>query len=171
MQFLGDDLLDETLGVGLVVDRELLRPGEAFGILELVDVVPEHSREQRVKRADPEFLGDFPVDTGSELALFDRRQGAPGLAVLTLGELLRQQELQSLLHFPRRLVGESHSEDLGRIRTVLADQMGDAMGERTRFPTASSGHHQQRPLVVIHCPALGVVEAGQKAHGGRLVVL
>jgi hypothetical protein len=42
--------------------------------------------------------------------------------------------------------------------------MSNAMGERTRFSTPSTSHHKQRPLVVIHRPALGVVEACQKAH-------
>ena len=38
------------------------------------------------------------------------------------------------------------------------------MGEGARFATASARHHQQGPLVMIHRPSLGVVEAGQKAH-------
>ena len=33
LQFLGDDLLDQTLGISLVVDRKLLGPGESFGVL------------------------------------------------------------------------------------------------------------------------------------------
>jgi hypothetical protein len=47
---------------------------------------------------------------------------------------------------------------------MFSNEMGDAMGEGTRLSTPSTSHHQQRPLVVIHRPALGVVEAGQKAH-------
>ena len=32
----------------------------------------------------------------------------------------------------------------------------------------SGGHHQQGAFVMVHRPALGVVEASQKAHGWRL---
>jgi cell division septation protein DedD len=42
--------------------------------------------------------------------------------------------------------------------------MGNPMGQGTRLSTPSTSHHKQRPLVVIHRPALGVVEACQKAH-------
>ena len=47
---------------------------------------------------------------------------------------------------------------------MLSDQMGDAVGQRPRFATARTGHQQQRTLVLIHCPALGVIKAGQKNH-------
>ena len=57
------------------------------------------------------------------------------------------------------------------IGTVLPNQVSDPMGEGTRFATASSSHHQQGPLVMVHRPSLGVVKASQKAHGWRLVVL
>ena len=79
-----DDLLDQALGISFVVDRKLLGPGESFGVLEFVDVVAEHPREQRVEGADPEFFGDFAVDARAQLTLLHRRQDAPGLAVLTL---------------------------------------------------------------------------------------
>jgi hypothetical protein len=49
-----------------------------------------------VKGADPEVLDHFPVDATPQLPLFRRRQGAPGLAELALGQLLGQQQLQPL---------------------------------------------------------------------------
>ena len=45
LQFLGDDFLDQALGISFVINRELLGPGEPFGVLELIDVVTQHSRE------------------------------------------------------------------------------------------------------------------------------
>ena len=103
--------------------------------------------------------------------MIHRRQGAPGLAVLALGQLLSQQHLQPLLHLAGGLVGEGHRQDLSGISTVLTDQMGDAMGEGAGLAAAGTGHHQQGPFVVVHRPALGVVEAGQKAHGWRLSLI
>jgi hypothetical protein len=38
------------------------------------------------------------------------------------------------------------------------------MGERTRLSTPSTSHHKQRPLVVIHRPALSIVQTGKKTH-------
>jgi cell division septation protein DedD len=78
---------------------------------------------------------------------------------------LCQQQLKPLLHLPGSLIGKGDSQDLARIGSVLSNEVGDAMGESTRLPTTGTSHHQQRPLVVIHRPALGVVEACQKAHG------
>jgi len=49
--------------------------------------------------------------------------------------------------------------------------MSDPMGEGTCLATAGTCHHQQGALVMVHRPSLGVVKAGQKAHGWRLVVL
>ena len=53
LQFLGNDLLDQALRIGLVIDRKLLGPGEAFRVLELIDVVTEHPRKQGMEGADP----------------------------------------------------------------------------------------------------------------------
>ena len=92
--------------------------------------------------ADPEFFGHLPVDTGPQLPLFDGRQRAPGLTELALRQALGQQELQTLLHFPRRLVGESHGQHLCRINPMGTDQMGNAMGEGSCFAAAGTCHHQ-----------------------------
>ena len=47
---------------------------------------------------------------------------------------------------------------------MLADQVGNAMGQGTGLAAASAGDHQQWTFVMIDCPTLGVVETGQKAH-------
>ena len=114
--------------------------------------------------SDPKLLRDLPINPRSQLPLLHRRQCAPRLTKLTLGQALGQQQLQPLLHFPSRLIRKGDGQDLAWIGSVLSNEVGDAMGESTRLPTPCTSHHQQRPLVVIHRPALGVVEAGQKAH-------
>ena len=159
LQFLRDDFLNQALGISFVVDRKLLGPGESFGVLEFVDVVAEHPRKQRVEGTDPEFFGDFAVDARTQLTLLHRRQGAPGLAVLTLRQLLGQEQLKPLLHLPSGLVGEGNSQNLRRICTVLPNQVGNAMGQGPGFAATGAGNHQQRTFVVIHRPALIVVKA------------
>ena len=47
-----DDVAGEAVGVGLVVDRELLRVAEPVG------VAPEDPHARRVERGDPHLLGD-----------------------------------------------------------------------------------------------------------------
>ena len=86
------------------------------------------------------------------------------MAELTLGQSLGEQELQTLLHLPGGLVGEGHRQDLGGIGTVFPNQMGNSVRECPGFAAARTGHHQQGPLMVINRPALGVIEAGEKAH-------
>ena len=112
--------------------------------------------------ADPQLLDHIPVDAAAQLALLHRRQGAPGLAKLALGQLLGQQQLQPLLHLAGRLVGEGHRQQGAGIHAVVADQVGDAVGEGPGLAAAGTGHHQQGTGVVIHSPPLGIVEAGQK---------
>ena len=63
LQLLGHDLFHQTLGVGLVVDRKLLGPGESFRVLELIDVIAEHPRKQGMEGADPQLLCHLPVNT------------------------------------------------------------------------------------------------------------
>ena len=165
-QLLGHDLFHQALGIPLVVDRELARPAQALRVLELVDVEAQQPGEQGVEGADPEVLDHLAVDARAQLALLHRRQGAPGLAELALGQLLGQQQLQPLLHLAGGLVGEGHRQQLGRIHAVVAHQVGDAVGERPGLAAAGPGHHQQGPGVMVHRPALGVVEAGKECTHG-----
>jgi hypothetical protein len=81
-----------------------------------------------------------------------------------LGQALSQQQLEPLLHLPGSLIGKGDCQDLAWIRSVLSNEMSNAMGERTRFSTPSTSHHKQRPLVVIHRPALSIVQTGKKTH-------
>ena len=43
---------------------------------------------------------------------------------------------------------------------MLPNQVGNAMGESPGLATTGAGNHQQRTFVVIHRPALGVIETG-----------
>ena len=112
-------------------------------------------------------FGDFAIDARTQLTLLHRRQGAPGLAVLTLRQRLSQEQLKPLLHLPSSLIGEGHRQNLRRICTVLPNQVGNAMGESPGLATTGAGNHQQRTFVVIHSPALGVVKSRQKAHAKK----
>ena len=59
----------------------------------------------------------------------------------------------------------------GEISTmVLVPEVVDAMRECSRLAAAGASHHQQRTFVVIHRPALGVIEAGEEAHAARLSI-
>ena len=107
--------------------------------------------------ADPEFFGDFAVNTRTQLTLLHRRQGAPGLAILTLRQLLSQKQLKPLLHLPSGLVGEGNGQNLRRICSVLANQVGYAMGKGPGLTATGASNHQQWAFVVIHRPALGVI--------------
>ena len=78
---------------------------------------------------------------------------------MTLCQLLGQEQLKPLLHLPSGLVGEGHRQNLRRIRTVLANQVSDAMGQGPGLAATSAGNHKQRTFVMIDCPALGVIEA------------
>ena len=83
---------------------------------------------------------------------------------MTLRQFLGQKQLKPLLHLPGGFVGESHRQNLSWIRTVLTDQVSNAVRQGSSLPTASARNHQQRPLMVIHGPALGIVKAGKEAH-------
>ena len=139
----------------------------AFRIAQLVEVEAQQAREQGVEGADPEVLDHLAVNAAAQPLLLDRRQGAPGLAELALGQLLGQQQLQPLLHLAGRLVGEGHRQQGAGIHAVVADQVGDAVGEGPGLAAAGTGHHQQRTGVVIHRLALGVIQAGEKGTHNR----
>jgi hypothetical protein len=73
--------------------------------------------------------------------LFNRRQGAPGLTKLTLSQLLGEQQLKPLLHLSSCFIGEGNGQQFSRIHTMLPNEMGNAMGERTGFTTARARNH------------------------------
>ena len=47
---------------------------------------------------------------------------------------------------------------------MFTDQMGNPMGQRPGLAAPRSSNHQKRAFMVIHCPLLGVIETGKKAH-------
>jgi hypothetical protein len=50
---------------------------------------------------------------------------------------------------------------------VVANQVGDPMGEGPGLAAARPSHHQQWPTVVAHRLALGIIKARQKSGGPR----
>ena len=140
-ELLGDDLLHQALGVVFVVDGELSCPTQPVGVVVFVDVKAQQPREEGVEGADPEVFDHLPVDAAAQLLLFHQGKGGPGLAELALGKGLGQQHLQPLLHFPGSLVGEGHRQEGRRVDAVMADQVGDAMGEGPGFAAACPGYH------------------------------
>ena len=110
-----DDVAREAVGVGLVVDRELLR------VAELVGVAPQDPHARGVERGHPHLLGDRP----------DERPDA-------------------VLHLVGGLVGERDGQDLERADAVLADQVGDAVGEHPRLARA------RRPATMSSGPSVWV---------------
>ena len=72
------------------------------------------------------------------------------------------QHARAIAHLPRGLVGERDGEDLVRLGRLGGHQVGDPMGQHPGLARAGSGQDQQRPLIVGHGLALGLVEAGEK---------
>ena len=68
-----------------------------------------------------------------------------------------------LLHLAGGLVGEGDREDLGGPHTLLADEMGDALGEHARLARAGSRHDEQGAAAMGHGFLLGRVEVGHGA--------
>ncbi|MDH6190971.1 hypothetical protein M2168_004003 [Streptomyces sp. CZ24] len=76
------------------------------------------------------------------------------------------QLLHALLHLARGLVGEGDREDLARVHTALAEQVGDAVGEHAGLAGTGSGDDEQRRPAVDDGGALLVVESVEQ--GGRI---
>ena len=53
---------------------------------------------------------------------------------------------EALPHFPRRLVGEGHSQDAVGADAAHLHQVGDAVGDDAGLAAARPGHDQQRPV-------------------------
>ena len=79
-----------------------------------------------------------------------------------------QQVAGALAHLAGGLVGEGDGEDLPGRHAVFADQPGEAVGQGAGLAGTGPGQDQQRPVAVLHRPALLGVERGQQvSHGGR----
>ena len=80
---------------------------------------------------------------------------------------LPEHPLEALAHLPRRLVRERDREDLVRLHAARADEVRDAVGEDARLPRAGTGDDEERALGREDRLALGLVEVGEVALGGR----
>ena len=65
------------------------------------------------------------------------------------------------LHLLRRLVGESHAEDVGRVDTDLLHQPRIARRQHTRLARAGAGHNLHTPFDGLHSAALLGVESAE----------
>ena len=80
---------------------------------------------------------------------------------------LPEHPLEPLAHLPRRLVRERDREDLVRLHAARADEVRDAVREDARLPRAGAGDDEERALGREHGLALGLVQVGEVALGGR----
>ena len=85
------------------------------------------------------------------------------------GAASRQQAVQAIPHFPGRLVGEGHRQDLPGGYAALAHQVGDAVGDDAGFAGAGAGDDEQGAVGVQHGLLLGFVEALQDGRGAVVV--
>ena len=68
-------------------------------------------------------------------------------------------------HLLGRLVGEGDGQDLPGGGVPGRQQMGDASGQHPGLARTGAGHHQQRPVPVLHRGPLGRVELGHQRLG------
>ena len=73
---------------------------------------------------------------------------------MALRQFLSQQQFKPLFHLASGLVGERDRQQFRRIHTMVTDQMGNAMGQRSGFAATSTSHHQKGAGMVVHSAAL-----------------
>ena len=71
------------------------------------------------------------------------------------------QRFDAVLHLAGRLVGEGDGEDVGRMHTMRADEMGDAVREHARLARAGASHHEEWTVDVFGGVALGRVQSAE----------
>ncbi len=167
--------LGQHLAVPIGCGRGLRGWGDQF-ILEIGDLAAEH-----FGRVGPNIDVFFPAHHGHEAlgirgivngeggthperAVFGpqnphagRMEGGDPHAAGQAAE----HPFQAFAHFPRRLIGESDGEDIGRVSLPGGDEVGDARGEHPGFTRAGPGDHEQRATAVNHGFPLGAIEAGE----------
>ena len=149
---------------GLLVDELVLQvrdPGRetargvALGIE--IEVLDHHGHEPlRVGRVvDREVRGD--AEPGGLPAEDAHAGGVEGHHPHRAGGGPDQRG-DPLLHLPCGLVGERDREDLGGLHALLADEMGDALGEHARLARACPCDDEQGTAAMGHGFLLGRVE-------------
>ena len=111
---------------------------EGGAVAEPLGLAPQHAPAGRMEREDP-----------------DRARRLP------------EHALEPLAHLPRGLVRERDREDLVRLHAARADEVRDAIREDARLPRARAGDDEERPLRREDSLALGLVQVGEVALGGR----
>ena len=76
-------------------------------------------------------------------------------------------DADAVLHLVGGLVGERDGEDLERADAVLADEVGDAVGEHPRLARTGPGDDEQRAVHVGDGIALDGVQALEEIVTGR----
>jgi hypothetical protein len=69
--------------------------------------------------------------------------------------------LDAVLHFPRRLVGESDGEDFARPGAAGSENVGDAHGEHAGLAGSGAGEHQHRAIDRLDREPLFRIQAGE----------
>ena len=75
--------------------------------------------------------------------------------------LVPGEPVNPLPHLIRRLVGESHAEDISRQNSDLIDQKREPGGKRPGFPGSRPGDHPDHPFRGRHGLLLGLIEPFQ----------
>ena len=75
----------------------------------------------------------------------------------TTGLSRTHHERDSLLHFLRRLVGESQGQNLLRLTSEIED-IGDSASKDSRLPGTCARHYQHRPFNTLNCLFLNRIQ-------------
>ena len=126
---------------------------------------------ERASRQRPLVVGvsDSKVrrqSCGSRVPANNVERPAVERADKTSAERAADEALYPLAHLPRRLVGEGHRGDSGRLGRAHGQQVGNAVGEDAGLAGAGAGEHQQRALAVGHGLTLRRVEIIEKGAQG-----
>jgi len=79
--------------------------------------------------------------------------------------VVAEDGFDTFLHLPCRLVGEGEGQDLKGVGALM-QELGDAVGEHSCFPTSCSCHNHHRTLGTEHGLALWLVECIEVGHEG-----
>ena len=79
-------------------------------------------------------------------------------SVMSRPSVFADERVDAVAHLARGLVGEGNGEDAPRADVLLADEVGDAVGDDARLAGAGPGEDQQRPVGLLDGFALAGVK-------------